>query len=235
MNILIIDDEEIFNEKLKKDLWNFFFKYDDNICIDMFLTMKEEIPLLKYQLAFLDIDLRIENYTGIDIARQLGRINPSCYIIFVSAKNDLIHSSLHVQPFFFIRKSNYLVDLDAFFILFKNKIKKNQVIKLKYSYDQHIVKLENIIYIKAQDHHCTVYTQHRSLQDYNTLKSLLQKLPKDKFVQIHRSLIINLDYVVKHTRTTVILLADENSTIEFSIGRAYKKYFHIAYKEKLLR
>lgn len=235
MNILLIDDDTNFIEKLKDDLWKFFYDYEDKTYFSIYSKMDDNIQFLDYQLAFLDIDLSCEKYTGIDIAEYIRMINPSCYIVFVSAKNHLIHSTLKVHPFFFIRKSNYSIDLDVFFKIFKDKIKKNVVIQLEYLSEQHIINIDDIIYIKATNHKSIVHTKKGNFYDNRTLKSFSKILTYEKYVQIHRSVIINMDFLLKRTNTSVILLLYENETIELIIGRTYKNNFNQAYKEMLLR
>lgn len=235
MNILILDDNVEDTKKIKNDLWNFFCNYEDKVHFDIFSKINQNIPFLKYQLAFLDIDLEDEKYTGIDIAQRIKEFNSSCYIVFISAKNNLIHSTLKVQPFFFIRKSNYIEDLDVFFMIFKDRIRHYDVVQIEYLSEQHVINIEDIIYIKATNHKSTLYTKRGTFQDNRTLKLFLKILPHEKYVQIHRAIIINFDYLLKRTNSAVILSMNTDCPIELQIGRTYKENFNKAYREMLLR
>lgn len=67
------------------------------------------------------------------------------------------------------------------------------------------IDLDNICYISSKGDYITVYTDSGQFTSYGTLKSLLQKLPKDRFVDIHRSHIINLDHVVDIENNSVLI------------------------------
>lgn len=235
MNILIIEDDTTFIDKLKHDLLIFFSNYNDRTCFSTYHTKENSIPFMKFQIAFLDIDLESSEYTGIDIATKIRSSNPFCYIVFISAKNDLIHSTFKIQPFFFIRKSNYNEDFDVFCMLFKDKIKKKDMIEIEYLSVQQLLNIYDIVYIKAINHCINLYTKNGMYEDNHTLKSFYEILPKEIFVQIHRSIIINIDYLIKRTNSSVILSLDDNKTIELEIGRKYKDNFNKSYMEMLLR
>lgn len=235
MNILIVDDDTIWVKKFKHDVQNFFYDYEDKTLFDIYFKNDKSIPFHQYQLAFLDIDMGSNQFKGIEIAEELRKQNPSCYIVFVSAKNNLIHATLKIQPFFFIRKSNYQEDLDVFFTIFKDKIKQHHVIQLEYLSEQHVINMEDIVYVEAFNHSCKIYTRNQEYYDNRTLKSFLSILSQDQFVQIHRAIIINFNYLLKRTSTTVTMFLEGNQEIELFIGRTYRTSFNNAYKEMLLK
>ena len=53
------------------------------------------------------------------------------------------------------------------------------------------------------------------------LKNMESSLPSDRFMRIHRSYIVNLDYVTSYTKGRVYIVGDE----DVPVGENYKDAF----------
>lgn len=132
MNILIVDDDKDFVNKLEKDLLIHLGNIDENISIDSFTDNFRHMPLNRdYRILFIDIELF--DVDGIQLAKKINAILHNTLIIFVSSHNHLVQPTLIVHPFFFINKSHYDSDMDILYSLlqeeFDKKILLNLVIK----------------------------------------------------------------------------------------------------------
>jgi two-component system LytT family response regulator len=83
------------------------------------------------------------------------------------------------------------------------------------------VKVRDITHIEAFGNYTKVYTVDKKMSvTYNSVKSWLSKLPDDIFIQIHRSTVVNMEYVngiEKWTNDTGRLsLADSKEPFEVS-------------------
>lgn len=231
MNILFVDDNKDFINDLKKRVFIFISNYNDRTSSHVYHKYTSKLLETKYHLAFIDIDLADDNVNGIIIAEKIKELNPACYIVFVSARNDLMHSSLRVQPFYFIRKTNYIEDLDIFFDLFCDKMYNFDILQLTYLSKSYTVSSFEILYLEAYQHITCIHTQDDIFYDKRSLKQFCSILSKDFFVQIHRSLIINLRYMTNFTSSSVCI----NNNDEFKIGRTYKELCQSKIKEFLLK
>lgn len=238
MNVLIIDDDITFSKKLKNDIHDYFMKYNDQVDIDIINFHFSDLSIYKrYDIIFVDIEL--PNTDGILLSKTLKRQNPTSLFVFISAKNNLIHSSLTVQPFFFIRKNNYSQDLSIFFDLFQEAILDNTMIQLSYKTKKITILIQNIIYIEATQHILNIYTQDNIYKDNRSLKTIMKEIPNHYFIQIHRSFIINCKYVHSFSRGTVHLFKAYHESVNspytsLSISRSYQKHFEEKYQEFLL-
>jgi DNA-binding LytR/AlgR family response regulator len=52
-----------------------------------------------------------------------------------------------------------------------------------------------LIYIEAMANYVTLYTTHHKLIVYLTIKGILEKLPPETFLQVHKSCIVNMNFV----------------------------------------
>ena len=63
------------------------------------------------------------------------------------------------------------------------------------------------------------------------MSSFHQLLPDDKFIQIHRSFIININHLISYRKGHLIMINNE----DLVIGRVYKNKFDQFYQEYLLK
>jgi DNA-binding LytR/AlgR family response regulator len=62
------------------------------------------------------------------------------------------------------------------------------------------VVYDNLLYIEALTNYVTLYTVNDKLIVYLTVKGILEKLPAEKFIQVHKSYIVNID---RNTKITI--------------------------------
>lgn len=231
MKILIIDNDKSMINRLKNDLDIFFGDFHENIIFDIYSSDFLSIEFKKdYDFAFIDIDLNKE-YNGIDIALRIIESNHDVSIVFVSAHNKYIHDALITSPFYFIRKGSYDKDLDIFFSMIAHRIEFNQLLNLKYKDEKNIIPINKIIIIEGQVHQLTITSLINQYYDNRSLKALYNLLPNNKFVQVHKSYIINLDYLMEYKGGRVKMA----NGVEINVGRPYKEHFNNVFKEYLIK
>ncbi len=57
------------------------------------------------------------------------------------------------------------------------------------------VLYDELVYVESMANYVTLYTLHDKLVVYLTIKGILEKLPPEKFLQVHKSYIVNIDSV----------------------------------------
>ncbi|NVK51806.1 MAG: LytTR family transcriptional regulator DNA-binding domain-containing protein [Flavobacteriaceae bacterium] len=80
------------------------------------------------------------------------------------------------------------------------------------------VYLESLIYIKSEGNYLEFFTEQEKYLDRNQLKKVLEELPVN-FVKIHRSYIINKNYIKLINSTSVVLTTE----VEIPLSRTFKK------------
>lgn len=230
MKIMIIDDDELFSNQLKHNLLSHFDSIDETLKVDIFSNHFSQINLSEYyHLAFVDIELIEMN--GIDLARQITLTSPQTLIIFVSAHSQLIYESRIVRPFFFIRKNDFYEDISIFYDLVDDMFTKKSFINLSYKAQKSTISTNDIIYIESFNHMLKIVCKDHVYYDNRTLQNMISCLSTKDFIQIHRSYVINLNYLLSYLQSEVIL----THNIHLSIGRSYKKKFKKVYQEFLIQ
>lgn len=237
MNILVVDDDILFSEIFIKDISNFLHKFNSDLKIRVHNANFLNIDFQEnYRIAFIDIDLKEVN--GITLSKMIKQNNPNCDIVFISAKNNLIHATLSVQPFFFIRKSNYNEDLYVFFEMIKESLLNKTVIQISYKLTKTTIFIQDIIYIESIQHILNIYTIFGKYKDGRTLKEFSGLLPSPQFLQIHRAFFVNCRYIYSISNGSVVLQRNPSQTeynlIKLRVTRSYQKDFEKCYQEYLL-
>lgn len=231
MNIAIIDDDIEFTLRLQESVDNFFksifSKYKIDIINENFFsnTLKKA-----YDIVFLDIDLN--ELSGIDIGKKLmiSEVNP--LIIFISARDDLVFSSLSVRPFYFVRKSCINQDLKVMYMLLKNYLKENMNLFTFEFYGRKTnLFLKDIFMLESRGHDIVLHTKNGEYTYRSTMKNILDTLGTKTIVQFQKAYAVNLDYILEIHKGVLILKNGE----EYNIGRKFKDSVMQKYKEHFLR
>jgi hypothetical protein len=125
-----------------------------------------------------------------------------------------------------------IVLLKAFYLLYRrfteSEVRLNQLKKekeaLKISFitvradrSNHQIKLDDLIYLESLSDYVKIYFNEESLMTRETISSFEESLP-ETFVRIHRSYIVNLDYVTEFSSKSVTI-----GSTELPISRTYKE------------
>lgn len=233
MKCLIVDDDKMFcntiKELLSVYLSSIFKKYTIDTISDNFdkIRIDEE-----YELIFLDIDLKEKN--GIDIAKIIRRYKPekNHIIIFISSRNDLVFDSFSVHPFHFVRKSNLDDDMNVLFKLLTEHFKNNlRLITFDFYGRKTGIFQRDILYIESYGHNVAIVTKDNQYEYRATMNETLDLIGTNFVVQIQRSLAIPLSQIKMIDKDEVYMKDGK----KYKIGKKYKEYLLLKFKEYLIR
>ena len=232
MNIVLVDDDIEFSNKLKVDVKLYFKQLDENI---NFIVLNDSFDTIKdidqIDLIFLDVDLNFE-MNGIDIGAYLKSKFPKIIIVVVSMHEDFVFPALSIGFFQFIRKTKYDFDIVKVLKQIEDYLKENlKKICIKMDGRSYVVRLNDIKYIMSIGHDLYINTYQKEYLIYSSLKKFMDQISFDELVQIERSLVVNLNFIKRMDKTSVITLNDE----EYFVGRKYQDELVRKYEEFLLR
>ena len=226
LNVLIVDDEFL----ARKELANKLFDYNKNYTIHQADSVDSAIDILtkeKIDLIFLDIQLMGE--TGFDL---LKRIKIKADVVFVTAYEEYAMRAFEVNAVDYLLKPVSIKRFNITMERILNKTKKNISKDLTYS-DQlieknfnglRLIKLKNILYIAAEGDYTRICCiEENDMLLYRTMKCWENMLPQKYFRRIHRSTIINTEYIEKFHKTENSKHLVEITGIDksFSVSRTY--------------
>lgn len=82
------------------------------------------------------------------------------------------------------------------------------------------INLQDILYIESLHEYIRIHLAKESFTIYHSLKSVLDILPSDQFIQIHRSFIVNFNRITTVEGNTIKV-----DTIELNVGKNFREDF----------
>lgn len=241
MKAIIIDDEQDSRETLQ----NYVGKYCAEVSIvaecSNIIEAEKALSIYRPDLIFLDIEMPYGN--AFDLLEKLDKINFE--IIFVTAFNQYAVQAFNLSAAHYLQKP---VDIDEL-IQAVEKVKKrlantNDINHSKILMDnlsalntQHqkvvlplidgfmVVKLQEIVYCEAQDNFtCFYLTDGQKPLICRKLKFYENALSQHGFCRVHRSFMINLEYVKRYIKGKGGTVIMENGQ-EIQVANARKQTF----------
>ena len=206
VNFAICDDSVVDSNYVKELVtrWANDKKYQVNI--DIFSSAEafifHYVENKEYDVLLLDIEMG--NMDGVTLARQIRKSNKSVQIVFITGYSDYIAEGYDVEALHYLMKPLKKEKLYDVLDRAVNKIMQNEKHLVLNTFDEMIrIPLHEIIYIDVDRNYVTVHSN----KDY-TFKKTLAEIGKEldeRFFKIGRSVIVNLKYISRVTKTDVYL------------------------------
>lgn len=222
--ILIVEDEPIIAADIELILES--LGYEVTAMIDNAEDAIEEIIKNPPDLVLLDINIEGDS-DGILLAQDINEKFQIPFVFLTSNADKLtINRVKRTNPAGFIVKPFSEKDLQSNIeiALFQNTnktIKKEQKYFFLKDHSEYIkIALDDLMFIKAEDNYSRLFTTKKGFILSSTLKKVADKLPDNKFTRIHRSYIINLNFVDKYKDGALYI-----GKHRLPIGRSYQESF----------
>ncbi|CAA0226953.1 DNA-binding response regulator, LytR/AlgR family [Tenacibaculum maritimum] len=221
ISCIIIDDEPLAVKVIKNHLQ----ELRQIVVIGTFTNPIEALSVLeveKVDVMFLDINMSRMN--GLEFLRSIS-VKP--YVIVTTAYREYAAESYDlnvldylVKPIPFPRFLKAINKVTQQLYLTKNIVQnvgdQDSFIFLKVEKKLVKVKYVNMLYIQSLKDYIKVYTEEGNYIVHKSLTNILEELPSQKFLRIHRSYIISLEKVKSIEGNSV-----EIGTVRIPIGRKY--------------
>jgi two-component system LytT family response regulator len=222
LKTLIVDDEPLARQTVRRLLEADAGIEVVGECGDGRSALKA-ITTLRPDLVYLDI--RMPGLSGMKLLAQLkpaerpAVIFATAYDEFAREAFDLLAVDYLLKPFSDARFAQSLArakermrrpasrktldtQVDSLLELFARresgaepKLGYTSVLPFKVGFDRHLLRLCDVRWIESQSDYVRVHATKQSVLIRGTMNHLQERLPADKFVRIHRSAIVNIDYV----------------------------------------
>lgn len=209
---IIVEDETNSREILK----NYLEKYCPNVTLlGEAGTIKEGLGLIEKQepdILFLDVEMPFGN--AFDLLEQLPHRNFET--IFVTAYNHYAMDALNHHAAYYLMKP---INIDELIkgVAYVTEIKHREAAVegqvLSYNFKDNkgkitlpqqdgfqILDIDTIFYCKADDNYTEIHLEHKKIVISKTLKYFEEALSEYPFVRIHKSFLVNLNYIVQYKK-----------------------------------
>ncbi len=190
INCAVTDDEPFARKGLVSYIERIPFLQLQGVCQSA-LELNELTKSTRIDLVFLDIEMPLLN--GVDWINSSAN-NPM--IIFTTAYDQYALKGYELDVVDYLLKpisfERFLKAANKAEQLFKSKEVPNipQAIYIKSEGKLYRIGFDELLFAESIQNYVLVYTNHGKYITHQTLKSLLQQLPQDIFVQTHKSYIV---------------------------------------------
>lgn len=218
MNCLIIDDEQISRDILKK----LIDKTDGLSLLGSCESARQGLELIQTKtidLIFLDVEM--PELSGIEF---LNEINQKPLVIFVTSKEIYaVDAFEHDAVDYLLKPLNYPRFLRAV-TKAKDIFESRQTVQegmgnLFVKKDGKLVKIRysDILYIEAAADYMIIFTENQRFMVNITMKALNERLPEKDFIRVHRTYTVRKDKIESMQDSTVLVAGRR-----IPIGGSYK-------------
>jgi DNA-binding LytR/AlgR family response regulator len=213
---IIVEDEPLAQEVIE----NYICRFADFECVQVCKNALDAFTVLhQEQIDLMFLDIKMPGITGLDFLRSLK--NPPA-VIFTTAFAD------HAVEGFELDAVDYLLKPITFDRFQKsiNKFLKVQTIEQQQSRNYSYFKVSgrlikvmhaNLLYAQSVKDYVQLCTPNKNYLTHMTMKYLCGLLPADTFIRVHRSYLVNKNYIDTVGRSA-IKIGDE----EIPVGDNYK-------------
>lgn len=221
MKVLIIEDDFIFGENLKKLINEKFDEKKNDIVIKNNITNLD----LNQNYDYYFIDIMLDGENGINCGKTILDKNYFAKIIYMSSEDSLVYDIFISKVYFFLRKENLNQDLERLWHkIEQDSIKNNDYIEIISKRKRELILKKDIIYIESNRNKCQIYLLNGEYEVYKTLKSFLSELNADKFFRINSYTIINLEYIKNVNNKKITLINNKLFTLKRNYSSFVEAY-----------
>ncbi len=250
MNItyIIVDNQKIARTRVEKLLDN-FNSFQNLGSLSNGKEAIEHINYLKPDVVFLEIAL--EDITGFELIDSISKdINP--LYIFITKNDEFAHKAFDYLAFDYLlkpfstnrfyqcvnniithKKKDDLLNIqsniaDILSIIQQKETTDRKKISIKTGNKIQFIEIDTIKHISASGYYVEIFTTDNKMHLLReSLSSLMRRLNSPKFMRIHRSTIINSEFIeeiiVSNYSETDVKIEDVKAT--FRVSKGYKKEF----------
>ena len=227
MNIAICDDQldicgqlELLVEKILK---NKKVKYN----IDVYssgIELCKEMSETEYQLVFLDVEMPEKN--GVEIGRYIREKlkNEKIQIAYISSKEESAMSLFELRPINFLIKPLRMEQIEK--VIDKYMVVSeinNYFFEWQKGKENYKIPIDKINYFEISGRKIHMLAENMQDEFYGSIEEINDRLNKEKFLFIHKSTIVNYDYVKKISYDQVEMVDGRVFSISQSRRKSIKK------------
>lgn len=191
-----------------------------------------EDNLFQCDVMLMDIDFRRENIDGIQLSKRINENVPDCQIVYLA--QEFVPDVYETEHCYLVIKNDMQVMLPRAMKKAKylyDKAAEEKMVELISGGHKIYITQKDIIYLEKEQRKIHICTRNRTYDSYQSLAEIGRQL-SEEMVRCHGSFVINLNYIKKLGKSTLIM---ENGK-EIPIGKTYlnqvkKEYLQYCRKE----
>jgi DNA-binding LytR/AlgR family response regulator len=225
----ILIDDDLKGRKIIED---YMYKIKELELSKIFDSTQEAYNfILRNVVELIVINSDLKEHNGLDF---LNRIDENISVIYLHSNvyteldrqesspiNYVLKTTLNLPKFkkAIEKASSYINGSNAAQLVPVNHCFDKNYFLIKETLVMHKIKYNDVSYISALENYIKIHTNQKTYMVLTTLRQFEQSIDHHPFLRVHRSFIINLDFIITITKEGITLT---NGT-QIPIGEQYKK------------
>lgn len=227
LNIAICDDEEMFIEIVETRIKEYMRNQGMEYAIDKYSSgeelLEQNSESFPYQLIFLDI--KMGDINGLQVAEKLNQRLEQATIVFITSYIDFALAGYKVGAVRYILKNdiNFKLEFEECMNSVMQKYKlENRVELFSFNDGEKYVRINQIMYIESALHRVVFHIKEKqgivTHYMYTKLDDVEKQLVGADFFRVHKSFLVNFQFVEQITRYAVTFYNHQ------TVGISKKRY-----------
>jgi len=225
MKIAVCDDEEVFRNSVRNAIYMYSNLYRLEFVVDEY-TCGEDLLSSSDNYDIILLDYQMDGMNGLETARAIRESNVNCILIFMTNFPHFVYESFEVSTYRFFTKPLDEAKLHKAFDDYFKDYGNDYPLVLKIGRDTVCIQTRDIVFLEADNKKCYINLVDKRHHCANTMIAISKLLPNNIFYKVHKSFVVNFNYVTGYDYQTVRF----NNGAIAHIGRKYIKSFREAYR-----
>lgn len=205
--IAIVEDETIPAEQLKFALEKYALENGHKFCVDLFREGLSFLEEYRYGYDIIFLDIQLPGIDGMQIARQLRRVDDHVCICFVTNMTQYAINGYEVNARDFIAKPIQYFD---FAIRIKRLLaacdgmREETLHTIQSKMGMQRINVRDIIYIEVCNHSLVYHTKDGIYEVRGSMNTVQERLADTgRFGRCHTSYLVNFEYIRSFNNNTL--------------------------------
>lgn len=236
MRIAVVDDDKDTLMKIRSELQKFTCSGEEHFFVAYFNHVEALLMEISggnlFDVYLLDIEMTYMD--GISLAKKIRKEQEDTYIVFITAYLKYAIEGYAVKAYQYIPKEEMEEKLNATIKMIENELRQKEstyiVIETNSRYEK--VLCQDIYYIYKEAKNAIFITKKGKTQIRMTLQDVYSRLGQDEFIYIDRSYIVNIRYIKKFQKQTILMTNEEilpvsrphAAQVKAEIGRYWRNH-----------
>lgn len=232
MRIAICDDDWSMQKTLRVFIDQTY--QDLDMLVDGFTSGEALLASIQKQTRHYDLillDIEMQGIDGIATAKQVRRLLPECYIIFITSHDEFALTGYEVAAFRYLVKPLVPEKLQEAVSAVRAEMADHVTLHVEDGPVEALLRVKDIYYAEAQDKRVRVVLRDTAFSDRRGIDEIAGLLESEEFFRVHRSYLVNFRYVGRIDKNSVYLVSGE----EIPVSRLRKKAFRNAFQAYVKR
>lgn len=198
--VAVCDNEKVICDRMRE--FSERYAKEKNIAMDImtFFSGEDLYEALtggdSFDLIFLDIEMN--RLSGLDVAKAIREFQDDLLtqIVYISAQQQYAMELFETHPLnFLVKPLEYESVAKTLHKAIRLKMKRGEIFSYSIKGETHRVPISNILYFESCGRKLRIVRTGDVEEFYGRISDLTIRLTNKRFVQIHKSYIVNIDYI----------------------------------------